>query len=255
MIFNGFRNAQESHEHSLMTLNMLYEHDDFMASVKTLADMGCGEDPRDLEWWATRTTRDLRSPQPLNIRCTGIDVHPKISAVRKHKNISYLGQNFEEQIKTPRKFDVIWCHDSFQYVINPFQTLTNWRESMADDGMLVLILPQTTNIENKTQAFDQRDGAYWHWTLVNLIHVLAVTGWDCRSGFFKKAIDDPWLHAAVYKSKHSPMDPKTTRWYELAEKELLPESAAAGVNKYGYLRQRDLILPWLDKSFASFSDH
>ena len=44
-----FRNAEESHQHSLETLNQLYEYDDFMMSIGTLADIGCG-DGKDLEW-------------------------------------------------------------------------------------------------------------------------------------------------------------------------------------------------------------
>jgi hypothetical protein len=91
--------------------------------------------------------------------------------------------------------------------------------------------------------------------MVSLIHVLAVSGFDCASGFFHKNVTDNWLHAAVYKSSHRPMDPRTTRWYDLAEKNLLPESAAASVSRNGYVRQRDLVLPWLDKSLTTFSRH
>lgn len=249
-----FETPEESHRHSLETLNLLYEYDDFMQSIGTLADMGCGQG-LDLEWWATRTTRD-EARTPLNIQCTGFDLFDRLSVAQKHLNIRYQSQNFEESLKFgTRKFDVIWCHDSFQFVIDPFRTLTQWRDAMARDGMLIIILPQTTNIESRTQAFDQRDGCYWHWTMVNLIHVLAVTGWDCSAGFFKKSPNDPWLHAAVYKGAHEPLDPRTTRWYDLMEQKRLPESAVRSIERHGYLRQRDLVLPWLDKSISSLHDH
>ena len=114
--------------------------------------------------------------------------------------------------------------------------------------MLVLILPQTTNIEFKTEAFDQPDLCYYHWTMTSLIHALAVTGWDCRTGYFLKEPNDPWLYAAVYNSGQPHRDPKTTRWYDLVDANLLPDSANASIKKHGYLRQRDLVLPWLDKS-------
>ena len=71
-----FRNDQERHEHSLQTLNTLAEYDDFMESIGTLVDLGCGTG-LDLEWWATRTTRE-DAPQPLNIRCTGVDIAKQI---------------------------------------------------------------------------------------------------------------------------------------------------------------------------------
>jgi hypothetical protein len=116
--------------------------------------------------------------------------------------------------------------------------------------MLVLILPQTTNMEFNRQAFDQPSGCYYNHTMVSLIHMLAVTGWDCRSGFFSKAPGDPWLRAIVYKSDLAATDPRTTTWYNLAERGLLPTSAEESVNRYGYLRQHDLVLPWLDKSLS-----
>jgi hypothetical protein len=82
-----------------------------------------------------------------------------------------------------------------------------------------------------------------------LIYMLAVSGWDCNAGFFKKNVDSEWLYAIVYKSETEPMDPIKTNLYKLAsETTLLPPSAVDSITKYGKLRQRDLILPWLDKS-------
>jgi len=247
-----FRNSQESHAHSLQTLNLLYEHDDFMASVDTLIDLGCG-DGTDLEWWATRTTRD-EAPIPLNISCTGLDLNNELLVARKYKNIVYQKNNFEEVVHTPgnKKYDVLWSHNSFQYALNPLGTLKLWNSITSDDGMLVLIVPQTTNLNHRHLSFIQPNGCYYHYTLVNLMHMLAVTGWDCASGFFLKPANEPWLHAVVYKSNISPMDPKTI-WYELADTGLLPESAVVGIQRHGYLRQQDLVLPWLDKSLTSYS--
>ena len=248
-----FDTPEQSHAHSLKTLDTLYEYDDFMSSISTLVDLGCGPG-LDLEWWATRTTRDEQR-RPLDIRCTGIDQINRIDAAKRYRNVSYQRQDFEQPIAGDRKFDVLWCHDSFQYVIDPFATLQQWREVANKDAMLVLVLPQSTNVEFNVQEFDQRDGCYWNWTMVSLIHVLAVTGWDCAAGFFYKDPTDPWLHAAVYNGSHEPLDPRTTRWYDLMEQDRLPESAAQSVERHGYLRQRDLVLPWLDKSAHSMARH
>jgi hypothetical protein len=132
---------------------------------------------------------------------------------------------------------------------NPLQCLANWWKVTADSGMLALILPQTTNMEFNHEAFDLPSGCYYNHTLTSLIYMLATTGWDCRSGFFLKRSTDPWLHAIVYKSSQAPRDPRHTSWYDLVDSGLLPDSANKSITKYGYLRQRDLVLPWLDKSF------
>ena len=250
----GFPSPELSHAHSQSVLETLYEYDDFMQSVGTLIDMGCGAG-LDLEWWATRTTRD-ESKTPLNIRCFGVDLLESLPVAHHYKNIQYCHQNFEDPIGIRKtKFDVVWCHDAFQYAINPFVTLANWWNIINNDGMLAIIVPQTTNMEFNFQAFDQPDHCYYNWTMVSLIHVLSVSGFDCAGGFFKKSPVDNWLHAVVYKSQHKPMDPRTTRWYDLVEKNLLPASAAESIQRYGYVKQRDLVLPWLDKSLTTFMRH
>ena len=70
------------------------------------------------------------------------------------------------------------------------------------------------------------------------------------AGFFRKRVGTPWIDLAVYKSPIEPLDPKTTTWYDLAEKNLIPKSAQDSVERYGYVRQEDLVLPWLDKSLS-----
>lgn len=247
-----FRNPEESHAHSLKTLNMLFEYDDFMASINTMVDLGCGAG-LDLEWWATRTTRD-DNPLPLNIDCIGVDLEKQLTVSKKYPNITYQSTDFETEIhpKKKRLFDVLWCHDSFQYAVNPIQTLSRWWHIASDSAMLAIVVPQTTNFQARQQMFSQPSGVYYHHTLVSLIHMLAIAGWDCRGGFFKKNLNDPWLNAVVYKSVHEPMNPKTTTWYELVDKKLLPESADVCIGRHGELRQQELMLPWLDKSLTHY---
>lgn len=246
-------NSEQSYMHSLETLNALYEYDDFMSSITSVVDLGCGEG-KDIEWWATRTTRD-DNPQPLNIKCTGVDVLDELVIARDHPNVTYQKTDFEGPIYPPAggKFDILWCHDSFQYAINPVATLTNWWNIASEGAMLVLIVPQTTNIRRHQLSFTQESKCYYHYTIVNLIHMLAVSGWDCKHGFFLKKPRDPWLHAVVYKSNVGPQDPKTTDWHRLSELNLLPETADKSVFAHNELRQQDLVLPWLDHSLMMFS--
>jgi SAM-dependent methyltransferase len=228
----------------LFVFNSLFEYDDFMGSVRTFVDLGCGAG-QDLLRWASATTKD-DVPLPLDIKCTGVDIGMNLLNSVKHSNIRFQLQDFENPLPTNTKFDVLWCNNSFQFCINPIQTLSSWWHLASENSMLVIIVPQTTNVVEKHLDFTQPSACYYHYTMVNLIHMLAVSGWDCRGGFFQKHVNDPWIYAVVYKSQQPPQNPKTTTWYQLAEMKLLPESAEKSIATHGELRQQDLVLTWLD---------
>jgi ubiquinone/menaquinone biosynthesis C-methylase UbiE len=247
-----FSTPGASHQHSLQTLQQLYEYDDFMASISSLIDLGCGSG-EDLEWWATRTTRD-ETPIPLNIQCTGIDFYKQNPIKKSYDNITYRSQDFEDPIDAPEEgFDILWCHDAFQYAQNPLQTLARWWHMASAGAMLYICVPITQRMHRRQFDYYLNSGCYYHYSLVSMIHLLATTGWDCRAGFFKQNPTDSWIHAVVYKSQHQPMNPKTTTWYQLAELELVPDSAARSIHARGHINQQDLVLPWLDHSLMSMA--
>lgn len=251
----SFANETDSHRHSLETLEQIYQHDDFMLSIGTLADLGCGNEGLDVEWWATRTARDEEAV-PLNIQCTAINIGATCKAAKKHKNITFLNHDIEQPFPTlKKKFDVLWCHDMFQYLSEPQRTLRVWRNIVQKESMLILTLPQNIEVYGKVKEFDQRDHCLYNWSMISLIHHLAMAGWDCRSGFFSKTPGDPWLRAIVYNSQCDPFDLRKTRWYDLSDAGLLPESLCRGIQKYGYARERDLVVPWLDRSLQWFGKH
>ena len=247
-----FAHPGDSHNHSLEVLNRLYEYDDFMASISSMVDLGCGNGD-DLVWWATRTTRE-EVPQPLNIRCVGVDVMENLPAAHKHPNTTYQRNSFEEPLHSPENgFDVLWCHDAFQYAQNPVQTLSRWWHIASSGAMLCLTVPITQRIHRSQLDYYLPAGCYYHHSMVSLIYMLATAGWDCRSGFFRQTPMDPWLHAVVYKSAHEPQETKTATWHALSELNLLPESAERSVFAHNYLRQQDLVVPWLDHSLMSMA--
>jgi SAM-dependent methyltransferase len=247
-----FIHSKDSHHHSLQTLDQLYRYDDFMYSIRSMVDLGCGNGD-DLIWWATRTTRD-DTPVPLNIRCTGIDLAPKLSIINSHLNASYVSQNFEDPIiPHPGGFDVLWCHDAFQYAINPIKTLSQWWHMTSEGGMLALIVPVTQSIHHRQVSYVLSSGCYYHHTMVSLIYMLATSGWSCSQGFFKQDPTEPWINAVVYKSNIEPMLPHETTWHRLSELGLLPDSAKASVYAHNALRQQDLVVPWIDHSFRSMA--
>jgi len=236
------------------TLDLLASYDTFMESINRLIDMGCGTGA-DLEWWATRVLEDDDGNQiPLNIKCTGVDLNKELPIAQNYKNIVYERRDFE--LITPdsdkKRYDVIWSNNAFQYALTPIETLRKWRNMLTEGGMLALIVPSTTEITYNRIDFIQHDYVYYNYTTVSLLHMLALTGFECA--FMEKLPGDPWIKAVVYKTDIEPFDPRTTQWYQLAETNLLPESAIQSINRFGYLRQQDLVLEWLDHSLRWYGE-
>jgi len=161
--------------------------------------------------------------------------------------------NFEQRL-IPRDIDFIWCHDAFQYIINPLETLRVWNQNMSRDGMLLLSVPQHQSHEYNRPVTRSYNGCYYHYNACNLMYMLAVNGFDCRDCYISKDINDPWLSIAVYKSHVEPMDPATTSWHDLALAGLLNDSVVASLTQYGHVRQEDMIFKWFDKDWNYVRD-
>jgi hypothetical protein len=238
-----------SHEHSLKTLNLLYEYDTFMDSIKVVVDMGCGAG-LDSEWWATLWTRD-DPPEPHNYTVYAIDnkikqIDPEL--LEQNENIHPIEVDIESKRVIPRQADMIWCHDVFQNTINPIQTLSYWNEIMNKNGMLVLTLPQHQSYQYNRLQTRSYSGCYYQHNICSLMYMLAVNGFDCRDAYFDMKPNSSWISAAVYKDR-KPMDPKTTTWFDLADMNLVNDSVKHSLNKYGYVAQEELLFTWLDKDW------
>lgn len=246
-----FKNKRESHKHSLKILDILKLYDSVLDSVTVVADMGCGAG-LDIKWFAEAETRD-DPPEPYNFICYAVD--KDISTLQKNmpENVFPIEGDFTQR-QLPRAADIMWCHDSFQYSTNPLQTLKVWNESMSINGMLILTVPQLSGHQYNRSVTRTYNGMYFNYTVCNLIYMLAVNGFDCKDAYFLKEENDPWIQVVVYKSDIEPMDPATTTWYDLMDKGLLHDSIVKSVSKFGYLRQEDIILPWLDRDFHLIKD-
>ena len=122
--------------------------------------------------------------------------------------------------------------------------------------MLVIAVPESTFLQHNAVIADQHSHDYHHWSLVSLIHHLAVNGWDCKDGFFKKERNNPWIYAVAYKQPNfQKLDYRTTTWFDLAEQELLPETAVNSLNQWNLVRQQDLKVMWLNKQIFDFRNY
>lgn len=249
-----FKNAHASHEHSLKVLNLLNEYDSFLDSLTVIADMGCGEG-LDVEWWATLSTRD-DPPEPRDYLVYAIDknIRQLDAGIAKLKNVKAIEGNFEERV-IPRQVDLIWAHDVFQFSRDPFKCLATWKSTLNQNGMLVLSIPQTTywDYSHSRLVVSNHSQQYYNYNILNLMYMLAISGFDCRDAYFYREKNTPWLYAAVYASEHGPLT-QDASWYDLIERNLVNDSIINSVNKYGYARLEDTLVTWLDKDFYQITD-
>lgn len=249
-----FKNNQESHEHTQFIRDLLYQYDSFLDSLEVIADFGCG-DGSNIEWWAQLETRD-DPPEPRNYLCYAVDKNiSKIkNEVKSLPNVHIIEANLEDSRFIARQIDLLWCHNNFQYLVNPIVTLRQWNEMMSVNGMLILTVPQAVHYKNNRLNNLSYNGWYYNHNIVNLMYMLAVNGFDCKDAYFYKKENDMWLYVAVYKSDVTPMNPQTTTWHDLIDVKLVNESVEHSINTYGYVRQEELITTWLDKDFHKIKE-
>lgn len=230
---------------SLTILNQLYEYDSFLDSITSIADMGCGEG-NDIVWWATLMTRD-DNPEPHNYKCYAVDNNAsKLSQIPNHSNIIKINRDFSKHC-LPIKVDLMWSYNSLQYSINPLETLRSWNEQLNVNGMLLIAVPQHSGVEYNRYYSRTYNNCFFNYTPTNLIYMLAVNGFDCNDAYLLKKFNDPMIYIAVYKSDIQPMDPSQTNWTDLIDLGLLNSTVVNSIKINGYLKQEEIVYPWLDR--------
>lgn len=232
--------------HSLSVLELIQQYDVFLESIRHIAIMGCGAS-EDVEWWATLMNNE-DTPKPYNFACHAVDTDAgKLAQLPNLKNIHKHNNKFDIEHLFPVPIDFIFAHDCLQYSTNPLHTLRMWNGYLNINGMLLLSVPQHTGIEYNRQYSRGYSGCYYHYNPITLIYMLAVNGFDCRDAYLLKKFQDPWINMAVYKTDISPMDPETTTWFDLIDKNLLHPSIVDSLNANGHLKQEEIVMPWLDR--------
>lgn len=242
-----FKNPYDSHAHSMQVFNLLREYDTFLESLSVIADMGCGAG-LDTQWFATLETRD-DVPEPMNYTVYAVDrnIDNIMPDVKKLPNVVPIEGDFEQRL-IPRQVDLMWAHDVFQSIQDPWNTLKVWKQTMSHNGMLLLAIPQTTYYDytRKKLIVDCHSHQYYSYNLLTLTYMLASSGFDCRDAYFFRETNTPWLYAGVYASEHEPLG-KGASWHDLADRQLINDSLINSVQKHGHARLEDVIVSWFDR--------
>jgi hypothetical protein len=131
--------------------------------------------------------------------------------------------------------------------------LAAWKDQLNVNGMLVMAVPQTTYYYNNRLVVSNHSHQYYSYNILNLMYMLAVSGFDCRDAYFYRKDNSPWLYAGVYASEHEPL-PAHASWHDLAERNLINNSVINSVGKYGYARLEDVVVSWFDRNLYQITN-
>lgn len=247
--------TQQSHEHSLQTLELLDGFDDFKASIKHLADFGCGQG-LDLEYFANMQEYDEDGlpSRYLDINCVGFDLTCEKIKPQRH-NIKYknwdLNNHKDAMWSVP--FDVVWCHDVMQYLHSPVNFLRFVNKNMNTGGMLYLGVPSTVSVlHNRFQNYTP-SGHLNTFTVSQIIYLLALSGFDVKDFYLNKHKHTDYIDVVIYKER-DPL-PIDTSWYAMVDMGILNEQQQELVLKNNILSDQGLTALWLNGVVQDFRWH
>lgn len=244
---------KQSHEHSMQTLLLLNEFDDFKNSIKHMADFGCGKG-LDLEYWGNMCENTENGPgRYLNFNCVGFDLNAELNKPSR-KNIKY--KNFDLNSDEPMwsvPFDVIWCHQVMQHIYSPVEFLGRINRNLSKGGMLYLSVPSTVNVQHHLFQNYTPPAHYNTFTVTQIIYLLALNGFDVKDFYLQKRKFEDIIQVLVYKER-DPL-PYDTSWYAMADMDILSDDIKEIVMKNGVLSDLGIVTTWLDGTVQDYRWH
>lgn len=235
---------EESHQHSLITLNYLAMLDDYLMGIENIAVMGAGMG-YDAVWWANLTSSEGRR---YNFNVTAVEIAPPFGLKTANSGMRWIFEDFST-VQLPSQ-DFIWCHNALHQSMNPIGTLFHWHKLLRKDGLLIIEMPYSLSInqhiQHNTVNVNMSSGMYHVYTMSSLIVQLASAGFDCRNANFQFDKENGWLRAAVYKTDDEPR--LYSSLYELKNTNRLPHCLDAILDGIDNFNESDLMLEWIDRS-------
>jgi SAM-dependent methyltransferase len=244
-------NQANSNLHSSNYLELVFQFGDTIESIDSVIDVGCA-DGHDSLYWAEAGVLDDDDETliPLNINVTAIDKENTFSDENKHENIKFIQTDWME-FKPKDGHDVVWAHNVLHLAQDPLQFLHQLNRYCNPGGMLCLSFPTTVNTFYGEPDYRIYSQAQHHITMINLIHMLVLSGFNCNDGYFLKQPNSNVINALVYKETDTLYNYNEIGLYELND--MFPAAVQDQLTKFGYITNKNLLLTWLTGTHVDYS--
>ena len=245
-------NQANSNLHSSNYLELVFQFGDTIESIDNVIDVGCA-DGHDSLYWAEAgiIDDDDETLIPLNINVTAIDKENTFSDENKHENIKFIKTDWLE-FSTKDTYDVIWAHNVLHQAKDPLEFLHKMNTLCNTGGMMCLSFPTTLNNFYGEPDIRIYDKAQHQINIINLIHMLVLSGFNCNDGYFLKQSNSNIINALVYKETDKLYNYNDISLYELND--FFPDSVQKQLDRFGYITNKNLLLTWLTGDIIDYSN-
>ena len=126
-------------------------------------------------------------------------------------------------------------------------------ELQTKEGMLCVTVPRISNMFYGEPDYRVYPDCHTDINIVNLIHGLALAGYDCKDAYFMQEKNSNLVNAIVYKTSDDTYGIDDVTPYDLMEMDRLPRSMVQQLNKFGFISNKNLLLSWIDGTLVDYS--